>query len=207
MRNISLIRFCFRKANYILRSPWSVSCWLYRHLLFNFAASGLGLAGFIATFLSILLPQVWVLLAVSSPSQFCCLGSGSCWLYRQFFFNFVDSCSVLAGYIANSSILLPIMDCRDDSAVYADKDLSEELFWSESDDEDYNSTPVCIGCNCQEWTCEHLMPLNGTVLWGSTEWDVKDYIDLNVRLLTIGVRLYYQCSRCLGCDCLTSQVS
>ena len=94
------------------------------------------------------------------------------------------------------------MDCSEDSYYY--QDLSEELFWSESDDEDYDSRRVCVGCHCQERTCEHLMPLKGTVLWGSEEFDVQDYVDLNERLLTIGVKLYYQCSRCLKCDCVNS---
>ena len=85
------------------------------------------------------------------------------------------------------------MDYTEDSIYYSDED--------SFDDDD--STPVCVGCQCQQKICENLMPSTGSVLWGSTEWDVQDYIDLHLQLLTIGVRLYYQCSRCLSCeDCI-----
>ena len=85
------------------------------------------------------------------------------------------------------------MDYTEDSIYYSD----EESF----DDDD--STPVCVGCQCQQKICKNLMPSTGTVLWGSTEWDVQDYFYVNARLLTIGVRLNYQCSRCLRCqDCM-----
>ena len=82
------------------------------------------------------------------------------------------------------------MDYNEDSIYYSDED---------SIDDD-NGTPVCVGCQCHQKTCENLMPSTGTVLWGSTQWDVQDYFDLNDRLLTIGVRLNYQCSRCLRCE-------
>ena len=82
------------------------------------------------------------------------------------------------------------MDYNEDSIYYSDED---------SIDDD-NGTPVCVGCQCHQKTCENLMPSTGTVLWGSNEYDVQDYFDLNVRLLSIGVRLKYQCSRCVRCE-------
>ena len=155
----------------------------------------------------------WQTLIIFSPVLanpyllFACVGKPLssfrlCWQTHIFFSpvlaNLISSCSLF-------SLLRPIMEYREDLVYCSDEDLSEELFWSESDDEDYDTRPVCIGCKCKENTCEHLMPLNGTVLWGSTEWDIQDYINLNDRLLEIGVRLYYQCLRCLECeDCIPS---
>ena len=96
------------------------------------------------------------------------------------------------------------MDFHEDSIYFSDEESSCELYWSESDEENDDIRPKCIGCHCQLKVCESLMPLTGSVLWGSMEWDVKDYIDLNLRLLSIGVKLYYQCARCLRCgDCMS----
>ena len=83
----------------------------------------------------------------------------------------------------------------------------DSIYYSEDDSfDDDDNTPVCVGCQCQHKSCENIMPSEGSVLWGSTEWVVQDYIDLNARLLTIGVRLYYQCSRCLQCeDCIPTK--
>ena len=82
------------------------------------------------------------------------------------------------------------MDYTEDSIYYSDEE-------SIGDDD---NTPVCVGCQCEQKTCENLMPTTGTVLWGSTEWEVQDYIHLNARLLTIGVRLHFQCLRCIQCE-------
>ena len=94
------------------------------------------------------------------------------------------------------------MNDREDSIYYSDdEDSFEEFFWSESEEED--SLPVCMGCQCKEKTCQNVMPSTGSVQWGSL-WDVQDYIELSARLLTIGVKLQYQCLRCLECNgCLT----
>ena len=85
-----------------------------------------------------------------------------------------------------------------------DEDSSDELyFWSESDDEDDDSRPVCVGCQCKQKTCENLMPLIGSVMWNNCVWDVRDYIELNGRLQTIDVQLFYNCLRCQMCeDCM-----
>ena len=92
------------------------------------------------------------------------------------------------------------MDFNEDTIYYSDDDSSDELFWSDLDSEDGDCRPVCIGCQCKPKTCESLMPLIGSVEWKSTMWDVKDYIELNARLLTIGVKLYYQCYKCQFCE-------
>ena len=96
------------------------------------------------------------------------------------------------------------MDFEEDSIYYSDDDSSEELyFWSESDDEDVDSRPVCVGCKCKQKTCENMMSLIGSVMWNSTLWDVQDYIQLNSKLKTIGVQLSYNCLRCQMCeDCM-----
>ena len=46
------------------------------------------------------------------------------------------------------------MDFEEDSIYYSDEDSSDE-FWSDSDDD---RRPVCIGCNCEQKTCENSMP-------------------------------------------------
>ena len=95
------------------------------------------------------------------------------------------------------------MDFNEDTIYYSDDDSSDELFWSDLDGEDGDCRPLCIGCRCEQKTCESLMPLIGSVVFNSTLWDVKDYIELNARLLTIGVKLYYQCYKCQVCeDCI-----
>ena len=92
------------------------------------------------------------------------------------------------------------MDTQEDYIYYSD---DEEMYWSESDCEYNYGRPICMGCQCQHKSCENQMPQIGSVLVGSTEWDVQDYIDLNIRLLKIGVRLDYQCLRCQQCqDCI-----
>ena len=93
------------------------------------------------------------------------------------------------------------MEFREDSIYYSDEDSSDELyFWSESDDEDDDSRPVCVGCQCKEKTCENLMPLVGSVMWNNSLWDAQDYIELNSRLQTIGVKLFYNCLKCQTCE-------
>ena len=93
------------------------------------------------------------------------------------------------------------MDYREDSIYYSD----EELFWSESEDE-VDSRPVCMGCSCQQKACENLMPSFGYVQWDSGLWDVQDYIELSARLLSIGVKLEYQCARCINCqECIPAK--
>ena len=94
------------------------------------------------------------------------------------------------------------MDFSEDLIYQSDEDSSELYFWSESDDDDDDddNRPVCVGCQCKQKTCENRMPLIGSVLWDSTLWDVQDYIELNERLLRIGVHLYYHCLRCRMCE-------